>query len=143
MKQGSVGDNVYFHLARDGCDKIIAKSEKLQRTFPKIKRMVEKYGTLTVLLSRFLYGLRTAIPLACGSGKMPPFKYIYLNLISAFVWATFYCCAIYYGGKMFTYYFDRFKKIWFVVMPLFILGLIIFFVVKQRKENLSEKLNSE
>ena len=40
-----------------------------------------------VLISRFLPGLRTAIPIACAYAGTRPIKFTILNLISAFAWA--------------------------------------------------------
>jgi membrane protein DedA with SNARE-associated domain len=40
-----------------------------------------------VLASRFLPGLRTAIPIACAYAGTRPAKFSVLNLISAFAWA--------------------------------------------------------
>ena len=40
-----------------------------------------------MLVSRFLPGLRTAIPIACAYAGMRAVKFSALNLISAFAWA--------------------------------------------------------
>lgn len=139
---GSAGDNIYFHLVRGNTDKVIAKSKRLQAWYPWIKKMVDTYGGWAVLPSRFLIGLRTAIALVCSSGHMSPVKFGLINLLSAFLWSTFFCCAIYYGGETFKYYFESFKKIWIIVMPCAILLIIIAFLVKRRfSSSLSEPGN--
>ena len=43
--------------------------------------------TLMVLISRFLPGLRIAIPVACAYAGVPPLTFSALNLISGFAWA--------------------------------------------------------
>ena len=40
-----------------------------------------------MLVSRFLPGLRTAIPVACAYANVRPLKFSLLNLVSAFAWA--------------------------------------------------------
>ncbi|HPZ10174.1 MAG TPA: DedA family protein [Candidatus Eremiobacteraeota bacterium] len=129
---GSAGDNIYFHLVRGNTDNIVARSNHLQKWYPRVKKLVDKYGGWAVLPSRFLIGLRTAIALVCSSGKMAPLKFALINLLSAFLWASFFCCAIYYGGQTFREYFDTFKKVWIVVMPVLILLIITGFLVKKK-----------
>ena len=48
---------------------------------------VHAHETALVLVSRFLPGLRTAIPIACAYAGMRAVKFSTLNLISAFAWA--------------------------------------------------------
>jgi hypothetical protein len=48
---------------------------------------VHAHETALVLVSRFLPGLRTAIPIACAYAGMRALKFSTLNLISAFAWA--------------------------------------------------------
>ena len=79
--------NFWFYLLR-------GRIEWLDR-FPKIARYrdsasarhVHAHETLMILASRFLPGLRTAIPVACAYANVPPLKFTPLNLISAFAWA--------------------------------------------------------
>jgi membrane protein DedA with SNARE-associated domain len=48
---------------------------------------VHRNETGLVLVSRFLPGLRTAIPVACAYAGMNPLKFSALNLVSAVAWA--------------------------------------------------------
>jgi membrane protein DedA with SNARE-associated domain len=48
---------------------------------------VQANQTLMVLVSRFLPGLRTAIPMACAYAGVRPIRFSLLNLVSAFAWA--------------------------------------------------------
>ena len=49
---------------------------------------VHSHETGLVLVSRFLPGLRTAIPIACAYADMHPLKYSALSLMSGFAWAS-------------------------------------------------------
>jgi len=131
---GSTGDNLYFHFFRkSSTDKLLAKSRKLKKLYPKVQGMVKKYGVWTVVVSRFLFGLRNCVALVCATGNMPPARFAFLNFISAILWSTFFSCAIYYGGEEFQKYFDVFKKIWPVILGVLIIAIIIMFVFKKKE----------
>jgi len=95
---GSAGDQIYFYVAHDRAVKVINKSKRLSRWYPKVSRIVLKHGTLTVLLSRFAAGLRITIPIVCATAGMSPKKYSPLNLISGFAWASMWVAISYQAG---------------------------------------------
>ena len=49
---------------------------------------VKDNQNLILVISRFLPGLRTAIPIACAYAKLRPLHFSSLNLVSAFLWAS-------------------------------------------------------
>jgi membrane protein DedA with SNARE-associated domain len=53
----------------------------------RVIKHVHSNETGLILVSRFLPGLRTAIPVACAYAGTTPFKFSTLNLVSAFAWA--------------------------------------------------------
>jgi membrane protein DedA with SNARE-associated domain len=95
---GAAGDQIYFFAAHERAARLIQKSKRLSRWYPKVQRLVLKHGTWAVLLSRFAAGLRISIPLVCATAGMPARKYSILNLISAFAWASFWVAISYQAG---------------------------------------------
>src|SRR5438067_11775470 len=95
---GSAGDQIYFYAAHERAARLIAKSKRLSRWFPKVRKFILKHGTVAVLLSRFAAGLRITIPIVCASAGMPAKKYSALNLISGFAWASLWVAISYQFG---------------------------------------------
>jgi len=95
---GSAGDQIYFYAAHDRAARLIKRSKRMSKWYPKISKFVLRHGTVAVLLSRFATGLRITIPLVCATAGMSPKKYSPLNLISAFAWATFWVAVMYQVG---------------------------------------------
>src|ERR1041385_4078484 len=50
---GSAGDQIYFYAAHERAARLIQKSKRLSRWFPKVKKFILRHGTWAVLLSRF------------------------------------------------------------------------------------------
>src|SRR5262245_50713705 len=84
---GSTGDQIWFYLLR-GRIHWLDRFPRLSRYRDIVSARVHRNETGLVLVSRFLPGLRTAIPIACAYAGMKPLKFSALNLISAFAWAA-------------------------------------------------------
>jgi len=96
---GSAGDQIYFYAAHERAARVIRKSKRLSRWYPKVSRFVLRHSTVAVLLSRFAAGLRITIPLVCATAGMPAKKYSILNLVSGFAWAAFWVAVTYQIGS--------------------------------------------
>jgi membrane protein DedA with SNARE-associated domain len=83
---GSTGDQIWFYVLR-GRIHWLDRFPKLAKYRDSVMKHVHSNETGLVLVSRFLPGLRTAIPIACAYGNVAPLKFSVLNLISAFAWA--------------------------------------------------------
>ena len=95
---GAAGDQIYFYAAHERAARLVQKSKRLRRWYPRVSRFVLRHGTVAVLLSRFAAGLRITIPLVCATAAMPPRKYSTLNLLSAFAWASLWVAISYQFG---------------------------------------------
>lgn len=95
---GAAGDQIYFYGAHERAARLVQRSSRLRRWYPKVRKFVLRHGTLAVLLSRFAAGLRITIPLVCATAGMSPRKYTPLNLISAFAWASLWVAVSYQAG---------------------------------------------
>lgn len=83
---GATGDQIWFYLLR-GRIHWLDRYPRLRKYRDRAMIHVQANETGLVLVSRFLPGLRTAIPIACAYAGMRPLKFSTLNLISAFAWA--------------------------------------------------------
>jgi membrane protein DedA with SNARE-associated domain len=83
---GATGDQLWFYILR-GRIHWLDRFPRLARYRDRVSARVHRNETGLVLVSRFLPGLRTAIPIACAYAGMKPIKFSALNLVSAFAWA--------------------------------------------------------
>jgi len=84
----SLADQAYFQLAR------IRGRQWLERRFgehPRYRQMIDlvsRRGGLLLVASRFAYGLRIAIPAACGALGMAFVTFTLLDLAAGLLWAV-------------------------------------------------------
>ena len=84
---GATGDQIWFYLLR-GRIHWLDRYAWMARHRDAVVHRVKNNQNLILVISRFLPGLRTAIPIACAYGGVNPFHFSSLNLLSAFLWAS-------------------------------------------------------
>ena len=94
---GSTGDNIWFYLLR-GRLHWLDRYPRFAKYRGRVDKHVHESETGLILVSRFLPGLRTAIPIACASASVRPLKFTSLNLLSAFAWAGAIMAFVKFGS---------------------------------------------
>ncbi len=84
---GATGDQAVFYVLR-GRIHWLDRFPSLGKYRDIVTARVHSHETIMVLASRFLPGLRLAIPIACAYAGVRPIKFSLLNLTSAFGWAS-------------------------------------------------------
>ena len=87
MVGGFLGDQMYYYLGKKYGYSFIKNRPKLNQKFQRASQLILRYPTLTILLMRFLWGLRTIIPMSFGIVHYPAVRYFLMNLIASFIWA--------------------------------------------------------
>lgn len=63
------------------------------------REFYDKYGMKTIILARFLPGVRTFAPIVAGVGKMHYQRFIKYNVVGGILWPTFMLSIGYFLGK--------------------------------------------
>jgi membrane protein DedA with SNARE-associated domain len=98
---GSTGDNLWFYILR-GRIHWLDRFPSLARHRAAVSERVHSHEAAIILASRFLPGLRTAIPVACAYANVRPLKFTSLNLVSAFAWASAIMLFVKTGSRTLT-----------------------------------------
>ena len=91
------GDQFYFFLGRWHGRQILEKRKNWKARVEKAQRLFDRFSTHLILISRFLYGVRTVTPFMVGMSSVPSMKFMVLNAFGAAVWAI----GIGAGGYLF------------------------------------------
>src|SRR5215213_7891983 len=83
---GSISVNqIYFWAARRyGQERVAAL--RLRPIYARVLGWIGRFGLPLVLTSRFIYGCRIAIPVACGATGMSPTRFIAGDMAGAIIW---------------------------------------------------------
>ncbi|WP_345893667.1 VTT domain-containing protein, partial [Pseudomonas protegens] len=81
------GDQLWYFLGRKHGRKLLARKPRWQMMGDRALEHIRKHPDIWVLSFRFVYGLRTVMPVAIGLSGYPPGRYLLLNGIGAAIWA--------------------------------------------------------
>jgi len=95
----ALGDIMLFYMARYQKNMMMEGLRKHRRKLALSHIMMKKYGSWIILIQKFIYGIKTLIPIAIGLTKYDFKKFAILNVLSAAVWALVVGLGSYYSGK--------------------------------------------
>jgi membrane protein DedA with SNARE-associated domain len=98
------------------------------------EKLLHKYKTLVVLLSRVLPGIRTVISLPCGIAKLPLPRFIILTFFGSLIWSYFLAWIGFILGENWDTLGPYFHKADAFVLVL-ILGGVGFYIYHKLKKN--------
>lgn len=120
------GDQLWYYMGRKHGRKLLARKPRWQLMGDKALEHIRKHPDIWVLSFRFVYGLRTVMPVAIGLSGYPPLRYLILNGIGAAIWAAALGAAAYHFGAVLEGMLGSVKKyeLW-VLGALLVLGLVL------------------
>lgn len=125
---GFTGDQIYFYIGRFCKGLIQRKLYKQRRKFAIASVLLKRYGWPIIFVQRYMYGLRTIIPMMIGITKYSAKQYALINLISAWVWAAITITPAYLFGAEILSVLAIAKQHWYFALP--IAGSFIFFIYR-------------
>jgi len=96
----ALGDVMLFYMARYQKSMMMEGIRNHRRKLALSHIMMKKYGSWIVLIQKFVYGIKTLIPIAIGLTKYDFKKFAILNVLSAAVWALAFGFGSYYSGSV-------------------------------------------
>ncbi len=84
-----IGDNVGYSIGRRTGHRIFKKEDGIlfhKAHLVRAEKFYHQHGGKTVTLARFVPVVRTFAPLVAGIGKMPRQRFMFYNIIGAFLW---------------------------------------------------------
>jgi membrane protein DedA with SNARE-associated domain len=115
---GFTGDQIYFYIGRFNKGFIHRKLHKQRLKFAIAHLLLKKYGWPIIFMQRYMYGLRTVIPMSIGITKYSAKKFALINLLSAWVWAAITITPAYLLGDHILDLLIVAKEHWYFALPV-------------------------
>jgi membrane protein DedA with SNARE-associated domain len=124
---GMAGDIVAYLVGRLAHEK--AKQYRFYRAIrPRVERLIEKFGTAALILSKYIYGIRTGVCLFYGIAKMPFYRFVVLDAISCLLWVLVLAGSGYFFSGAVRTFFEDFG----IALALILLVVIAFLYFVER-----------
>jgi membrane protein DedA with SNARE-associated domain len=127
---GMVGDMVGYYAGRT-FRKTVEHYPFYQMARPRIERLVDKFGSYAVIISKYLYGIRVAMCLFYGVARMPFWRFVWLDAISCGLWVFLLSGAGYFFSGAVTSIIGDFQQIGIALFFIVITGVVIFYAVER------------
>ncbi|GAA7621663.1 hypothetical protein HpBhutan227_24330 [Helicobacter pylori] len=99
--------------------------------------MLQKHGWFIIFIQRYMYGMRTIIPISIGLTRYSALKFAIINLISAMVWASITIILAWYLGEELLHALGWLKKHPYALILLLVsfLALVLWYFQYYSKKN--------
>ena len=132
----SVGSSFLFYMGRYNKRAFMPYIKAHRRKLALSHILMRRYGDKIIFIQKFIYGLKTLVPITIGLTKYPQTKFHLLNTLSAIVWAILLGWGSYVAGELLMRIAAYFSDNTFMapVILFSILGLIWFYFQSATKK---------
>lgn len=128
-----IGDTLLFYIARFNKTEILPKMRKYRRQLALAQILFKRHGAKIILFKKYIYGLKTLIPLAIGVSKFGFVKFSIINAVSAVIWALSVGLSSYLAGDFISRVSSEFGEKTAVYIGIAMIALIMVWIFANSK----------
>jgi len=98
---------------------------------PRIEKLTNKFGSLSIFLSKYIYGLRWASCVFYGVGRMPYLRFLLVSLGSCFAWVFILSGAGYFFSGAVMGLIGDFQRLGKVLLVIVVVGITAFYLAER------------
>lgn len=122
-----IGDQFLFYMARTNKDFAKNIMKKYGRKVALSHLLMKKHGSTVVFIQKYIYGIKTLIPLAMGLTKYSFKKFTLFNAIAAAAWAIVVGYASFIMGEVILTYAEEYKYYGVAIILSIVLAVSYYF----------------
>jgi len=105
-----LGDNFLFYLGRYQKKDVQKYLKKYRRKLAITILLMRKYGTIAIFIQKFIYGVKTLIPIVMGLGKYDFKRFIFFNIFASIIFVSVIGLSAYYFSDFIIALFNYLKS---------------------------------
>ena len=129
-----VGSQFLFFMAKNNKNYAQNMMNNHKRKVALVQVLFRKYGSFVIIIQKYIYGVKTLVPLVMGLSDYNSFKFTVINTIASILWASIIGYASYVAGSFLLEYADNFKYIGLFTVVVVLTILIFSFRPKKRRK---------
>lgn len=127
---GAASDNIAYLTGRE-FRKGVRDLRFYRAAKPRMERLTNKFGGLSIFLSKYIYGLRWASCVFYGVGRMPYLRFLVLSFASCFMWVFILAGAGYFFSGAVMGLIGDFQRLGKVLLVIVLLGIVAFYWIER------------
>ncbi len=127
---GVASDNIAYAAGR-GFGKTVRGLRFYRGAIPRIERLTNLFGALSIFLSKYIYGLRWASCTFYGVGRMRYLRFLALSIASCFVWVFVLSGIGYFFSSAVMGLIGDFRHVGKFLLVIVLLGVFGFYLIKR------------
>ena len=127
---GAASDNIAYLTGRE-FRKGVRDLRFYRAAKPRMERLTNKFGGLSIFLSKYIYGLRWASCVFYGVGHMPYLRFLLLSFASCFMWVSILAGAGYFFSGAVMGLIGDFQRLGKVLLIIVLLGIVAFYWIER------------
>lgn len=131
-----IGDMVLFYMGRYNKKEVMGYMHKHKRKLALSHILMRKHGSWVIFLQKYVYGIKTLIPLAIGLTKYDLKKFAIFNLIASALWALVIGIVSYMAGEAIKGVYEMIAQ-WPYIIPIVLVAIIsalwLYLTIKTKK----------
>lgn len=127
---GVVGDSLAYGGGR-GFERSVRNFRFYKMAAPRIVKLVDKFGTLSIFIVKYIYGLRIASCVFYGVGRMPLVRFLLLTIASVGAWVLVLSGVGYSFSGTITRVIGDVQNITIYLLVILIIGVVGFYLVER------------
>lgn len=131
-----LGDEGLYYFAKLNKAQVLANFKKHRRKLALAQILFKSYGIYIIIAKKYIYGLKTLIPLAIGLSKFDAKKFTLINALGAILWAISLGLLAFFAGDLVRYLSNYFgsNSATLIIGLVLILALIWVYFSKTTKK---------
>ncbi len=91
-----LGDNFLFFMTQMNKKEVLKYLRKHRRKIAYTNLLMKKYGDWVIFLQKYIYGVKTLVPIVMGLSRYDIKKFTLLNILASIVWGVVIGLGSYY-----------------------------------------------
>lgn len=98
---------------------------------PRIEKLIAKFGHSAIIISKYIYGIRLAMCVFYGVGRMPFLRFLSLSFLSCGLWVLLLAGLGYFFSGAITSIIGDYKRMGAVLFAIVMIGVIVFYAIER------------
>jgi len=99
------GDTLLFYMAQSNKSEVMKYMRRHRRKIAYTSLLMRRYGSLVVFIQKYIYGVKTLVPVMMGLSRYDLRRFVLLNIFASVAWGL----IVGFGS----YFFSSVAKRWF------------------------------